>query len=159
MSDISKLLFYVIHKPLGEWNSRQFWNITSGIYAKYHVKILLLFVYTTSHKRFVIFTCRYFKLSWNITALSQSNGRNFSCSCTIQYNYTVYFNTRKYLFWKLSRKEHRFNKFRAVTCWRKGGHYFIWNKNIPSLPGNTFSLILIKINFATFLGKRKLTKC
>ena len=59
---------------------RQFWNITSGIYAKYHVQIMLLFVYTTTHKRFVIFTCRYFKLSWNSTALSQSNCRNFSCS-------------------------------------------------------------------------------
>ena len=28
----------------------------------------------------VIFTCRYFKISWNTTALSQSNCRNFSCS-------------------------------------------------------------------------------
>ena len=26
---------------------------TSGIYAKYHVQIMLLFVYTTTHKRFV----------------------------------------------------------------------------------------------------------
>ena len=55
-------------------------NITSGIYDKYHVQIMLLFVYTTTHKRFVIFTCRYFKLSWHTTALSQSNWRNFSCS-------------------------------------------------------------------------------
>ena len=54
-------------------------NITSGIYAKYHVQIRVLFVYTTIHKRFVIFTCGYFKLSWNTTALSQSNCRNFSC--------------------------------------------------------------------------------
>ena len=30
---------------------------------KYHAQIMLLFVYTTTHKRFVIFTCRYFKLS------------------------------------------------------------------------------------------------
>ena len=30
---------------------------------KYHVQIMLLFVYTTTRKRFVIFTCRYFKLS------------------------------------------------------------------------------------------------
>ena len=37
-------------------------------------------VYTTTHRRFVIFTCRYFKLSWNTTALSQSNCRNFSRS-------------------------------------------------------------------------------
>ena len=69
-SDISKLLYVIL----------KFWNITSGIYAKYHVQILLLFVYTTTRKRFVIFTCRYFILSWNTTALSQSNCRNFSCS-------------------------------------------------------------------------------
>ena len=54
--------------------------LTSGIYAKYHVQIMLLFVYTTTPKRFVIFTCRYFRLSWNTTALSQSTCRNFSCS-------------------------------------------------------------------------------
>ena len=47
---------------------------------KYHVQIMLLFVYTTTRKRFVIFTCKYFKLSWNTTALSQSNCRKFSCS-------------------------------------------------------------------------------
>ena len=41
---------------------------------------MLLFVYTTTRKRFVIFTCRYFKLSRNTTALSQSDCRNFSCS-------------------------------------------------------------------------------
>ena len=41
---------------------------------------MLLFVYTTTRKRFEIFTCRYFKLSWNTTALSRSNCRNFSCS-------------------------------------------------------------------------------
>ena len=74
------------HEPLGEWNLRQFWNITSGIYAKYHIQIMLLFVYTTTLKRFVIFTCRYFKLSWNTTALRQSNCRNFSCSSTNDVN-------------------------------------------------------------------------
>ena len=37
-------------------NLRQFWNIMSGIYAKYHVQIMLLFVYTTTRKRSVIFT-------------------------------------------------------------------------------------------------------
>ena len=68
------------HEPLGEWNLRQFWNITRGIYAKYHVQIMLLFVNTTTRKRFVIFTCRYFKLSWNTTALRQSNCRIFWCS-------------------------------------------------------------------------------
>ena len=55
-------------------------SLTSGIYSKYHIQIMLLFAYTTSGKGFVIFTCWYFKLSWNTTALSQSNCRNFSCS-------------------------------------------------------------------------------
>ena len=31
------------------------WHITSGIYAKYHVQIVLLFVYTTTHKGFCNF--------------------------------------------------------------------------------------------------------
>ena len=57
-------------------NLRQFWNITCGLYAKYHVQIMLLFVYATTRNGFVIFTCRYFKLNWNTTALSQSNCRN-----------------------------------------------------------------------------------
>ena len=41
---------------------------------------MLLFAYTTTRKGFVIFTRAYLKLSWNTTALSQSNWRNFSCS-------------------------------------------------------------------------------
>ena len=44
--------------------------MTSGIYAKYHVQIMLLIVYTTTRKSFVIFKCSYFKLSWNATALT-----------------------------------------------------------------------------------------
>ena len=31
-------------------NLEQFWNITSGIYAKYHVQFMLLIVYTTTWK-------------------------------------------------------------------------------------------------------------
>ena len=44
--------------------------MTSGIYAKYHVQIMLFIVYTTTRKSFVIFTCSYFKLSLNATALT-----------------------------------------------------------------------------------------
>ena len=33
------------------------------------------------------FKCRYFKLSWSTTALSQSNCRNFSCSSIILGNF------------------------------------------------------------------------
>ena len=40
--------------------------------------------YTTTRKRVVIFTGRYFKLSWNTTALSQSNCRNVSCNSIIR---------------------------------------------------------------------------
>ena len=77
-------------KPLGEWNLRQFWNTTSGIYAKYHVQIMPLFVYTTTRKGFVILTCRYFKLSWNTNALRQSTCRNFSFSSLISQILIVY---------------------------------------------------------------------
>ena len=37
----------------------------------------------------VIFTCRYFKLSWNTSALSQSNGRNFSGSSIIDFSWRL----------------------------------------------------------------------
>ena len=49
-------------------------------------KIMLLFVYTTIHKRFVIFTSRYFKLSGNTTDVSQWKCRNFSCSSIKYWN-------------------------------------------------------------------------
>ena len=71
-SDISKLLYVRLVK---------FETI-----LKYHKWYLCqILVWRTNHaiitrKRFVIFTCRYFKLSCNTTALSQSNCRNFSCS-------------------------------------------------------------------------------
>ena len=68
-SDISKLLYVIL---------RAVRRVKFETFLKYHVQILLLFVYTTTPKRFVIFTCRYFRLSWNTTALSQSNCRNFS---------------------------------------------------------------------------------
>ena len=74
------MIFRNCYTPWGEWNLRQFWNITSGVYAKQHVQIMVFFIYTTFRKSYLIFTCRYFKLSWNPTALSQSNCRNFSCS-------------------------------------------------------------------------------
>ena len=78
-SDISKLLYVI------SWAVRR---VKFETILKYHewylyqisLQITLLFVYTTTHKRFVIFTCRYFKLSWNTPALSQSNCRNFSRS-------------------------------------------------------------------------------
>ena len=90
---------------------RQFWNITSGIYVNYHVQIMLLFVYTTTLKRCVIFTCWYLKLSWNTTALNQSNCRNFSCSSIViltwlrgflvMFLHLVWFSLCSNLFWEL----------------------------------------------------------
>ena len=72
MSDISKLL-YVIPRAFRRVKFETILKY-SGIYAKYHVQIMLLFVYTAT---------RYFKLSKNTTAVSQSNCRNFSCSSVI----------------------------------------------------------------------------
>ena len=73
-SDISKLIYVI-------WDNFEISQVVFMSNIKYKSCYIALFVYTTTHKRFVIFTCRYFKLSWNTTALSlQSNCRNFSCS-------------------------------------------------------------------------------
>ena len=64
-SDISKLI-YVISRAVRGGGGVKFETI-----LKYHewylcqilLQIMLLFVYTTTHNGFVIFTCRYFKLS------------------------------------------------------------------------------------------------
>ena len=77
-SEISKLL-YIISRAFGRVKFETILKYHEWIYAKYHVQIVLLFVYTTTHTRFVIFTRRYFKLSRNTIALSQSNCRNLSC--------------------------------------------------------------------------------
>ena len=48
-SDIwHKYVLKIIVLRNGSWNLRQFWNITSGIYAKYAIQIMLLLVYTTT---------------------------------------------------------------------------------------------------------------
>ena len=80
-SDFSKLL-YVISQAVR--------RVKFETILKYHKCMVLMpnITYKSRYylfillptKRFVIFTCRYFKLNWNITALSQSNCRNFSCS-------------------------------------------------------------------------------
>ena len=78
-SDISKLL-YVISRAV----RRVKFEISRVVFMpNITYKSCYFFVYTTTRKRFVIFTCRYFKWSWNTTALSQSDCRNFSCSSII----------------------------------------------------------------------------
>ena len=78
-SDISKLLYVI---------SRAVRRVKFETILKYH-EWYLCQILRTNHaiiclyyypQRYVIFTCRYFKLRWNTTALSQSNCRNFSCS-------------------------------------------------------------------------------
>ena len=75
-SDTSKLLYII---------SRAAKRVKFETILKYHNWYLYL-VYSTTRRRFVIFTCGYFKLSWNTTALSQSNYRNFSCSSIMDRN-------------------------------------------------------------------------
>ena len=53
-SDISKLLYVI---------SRAVRRLKFETILKYHVQIMLLFVYAITRKSFVIFICRYFKLS------------------------------------------------------------------------------------------------
>ena len=80
-SDISKMLYVISHvqamrrvkfETILKYHKWYSYQISPTNHA-----IICLYYY---HKRFVVFTCRYFKLSWNTTALSQSNCRNFSCS-------------------------------------------------------------------------------
>ena len=80
-SDISKLI-YVISRAVRrvkfetilKYNEWYLCTISRTDHA-----IICLYRYPQK-VNFVIFTSRYFKLSWNTTALSQSNCRNFSCS-------------------------------------------------------------------------------
>ena len=69
-SDISKLL-YVISRAARRVKFETILKYHEGIYAKYHVQIMLLFVYTTTRNSFVIFTCRYFKLSLNANQIAE----------------------------------------------------------------------------------------
>ena len=78
-SDISKLLYVISHAA----RRMTFETIILKYHEWYLCQIshtnyaIINFVYTTTCKRFVIFMCRNFKLSWNTTALSQSDCRNF----------------------------------------------------------------------------------
>ena len=103
-SDISKLLYVILRAvrrvkfetilKYHEWYLCQISRTNPAIICSYYYR-----------KRFVIFTCRYFILSWNITALSQSNCRNFSSSsigfvqifgCKIQDFFPEFFQTQGY---------------------------------------------------------------
>ena len=81
-SDISKLL-YIISRAV-RWVKLEtiFKYLWWYLWQISHTNPAII-CYITTHKRFVIFTCWYFKLSWNITALSQWNCRKFSCSSII----------------------------------------------------------------------------
>ena len=59
-------------------------------------------LYYYPQKLIVIFTRRYFKLSWNTTAVSQSNSRNFSCSS---------------IFSQVDRKQAKFLTFQPLNRW------------------------------------------
>ena len=68
-------LLYVI-----EWAIRRVKFETILKYQKWHLRQIshtnhAIICLTTTLKSFVIFTCRYLKLSWNTTALSQSTAK------------------------------------------------------------------------------------
>ena len=86
---------------------------------------IINFVYTNARKRFVIFTCGYFKLSLNTTALSQSNCSNFSCSriikdlCWGSFLFPTYsWVTRIFLWLTVWHKSHRMWKTFLLGCWK-----------------------------------------
>ena len=74
----------VIHNFTSRWVSEIWYNfeISRVVFmqmSRTNHAIICLYYYPQKVCNF-IFTCRYFKLSWNTTALNQSNCRNFSCS-------------------------------------------------------------------------------
>ena len=73
MSGISKLLYVI-------WDNFEISRVYLCQISRTNHAIICLNYYL---QKVVIFTCRYFKLSWNTTALNQSNCRNFSCSSII----------------------------------------------------------------------------
>ena len=84
-SDISKLL-YVISRAVRRVKFETIlkcheWYLCQKSRANH--AIICLYYYP---QKVVIFTCRYFRLSWNTTALSQSNIRNLSCSSITKIN-------------------------------------------------------------------------
>ena len=104
------------------------------------LQIMLLFVYTTTRKRFVIFTCRYFKLSWNTTALRKSNCRYFSCgsiTLVIELQLGDHFdNHDDYAlnFWDIDREVHYIIVHRSITI-----HCRI-TENAAMLPGHNHKI-------------------
>ena len=115
MSDILKLL-HVISRAARRVKFETILKCHEWYLCQKSVQIMPLFVYTSTCKGFVIFICRYFKLSWNTTALSRSNCRNFSCSSI---------NTRIPVHFKVAiRREEKVweNYFflwitHVITCW------------------------------------------
>ena len=69
-SDISKLLQVI-------WDN---FEISQVVFMPNITYKSCYYLFILLPQKVWIFTCRYFKLSWNTTALSQSNCRNFSCS-------------------------------------------------------------------------------
>ena len=61
-NDISKLL-YVISRAVRQVKFETILKYHEWYLCQISLQIMLLFVYTTTRKKVVIFTCRYFKLS------------------------------------------------------------------------------------------------
>ena len=74
------MLYTKFHEPLSEWNLRQFEILQVAFMPNITYKSCYYLFTLTLRKSLVIFTCRYFQLSRNTTARSQSNCRHFSCS-------------------------------------------------------------------------------
>ena len=71
---------------LERWNREQ-WNNDGGTVEQRLLQVVFMpnITYNSCYCLFIlqkvaIFTCRYFKFSWNSTALSESNCSNVSCS-------------------------------------------------------------------------------
>ena len=83
-SDISNLLYvisgafvWVKFKRILKYHE---WYLCQISHTNHAIIYLYYYRYLQKACNFHMYSCRYFKSSWNTTALSQSNCRNFSCS-------------------------------------------------------------------------------
>ena len=114
------------------------------ITLNFKISLVVLFVYATTRKGFVIFTCSYFKLSWNTTALSQSTWRNFSCS-SITYVPNSGYREGSGIGGRV-RKKHQSDQL--LWNWKKGWT-FAYSLHLVAYDGTCFSpLIMISIPFS-----------
>ena len=138
-------LLYVISRAVRRVKFETILKYHEWYLCQVSLQIMLLFGYATTRKDFVIFTCRYFKLSCNTTALSQSNWRNFSCSSIMYVPNSAWCREGSGIGGRV-RKKHQ--SYQLLWNWKKGWT-FAYSLHLVAYDETCFSpLIVISTPFS-----------